>query len=178
MGILAMRSGKRGVFSRTDFFFFFLLAVRAPLQKVGCGGSRYGVIAQRMETCMHTYEFREKTQSPRCAQPAVRISWESRAMYHGRVHSAAGSIVAEGAGAWISGADCSSTTTRGKASAWQQVERHNDRTHSMPAAAAAAAAAAGRSWRGQTWVYASWSFLCFGNIAGRRVKSSLSDGYS
>ena len=94
---------------------------------------------------------REDAQSPSCAQPAVRIGWESRAIYHDRVHSAAGSIVAEGAGPWISGDDCSSTTTRGKTSAWRQVERHNNRTR-YTTAAAAAAAAAGRSWRGQTWV--------------------------
>ena len=114
---------------------------------------------------MSAYEFREKMHSRQAVRnPPRGLVGESCAMYHYRVHFAAASLVAEGAGACIPGADCSSTTTRGEASAWQQVERHINRAHSVSAAAAAAAAAAtaaGRSWRGQTWVDASWSYFMF-----------------
>ena len=174
MGILAGRSGK-GVFKSHGIYFVFYLPYALHFRRLVVGAADVGLShSEGKRVCIRV--SRENAQSPNCAQPAVRFGWESRAMYHDCAHSAAGSIAAEGAGAWISGADCRSTTTRGKASARQQVERYNNRTYSMTAAAAAAAA--GRSWRGQTWVNASWSFLCFGNIAGRRVTSSLSGGYS
>ena len=42
MGALFIRD-ERGIFSRRNLF-SLLFAIRTPFQKVGCGGSRYGVI--------------------------------------------------------------------------------------------------------------------------------------
>lgn len=61
--------------------------------------------------------------------------------------------MAEGAGAWVSGADGSSTKVRGTLSVCQHVKRDNH-THCMTAAAVAA----GRPWRVQRGISSAGAF--------------------
>ena len=108
MGTLALRRGK-GVFKSHDSCFIFICRTHSTSESWLWRQQVCGYRAARGN--LSAYEFREKTKSH---QTVRNLCWESRAIYHDRLQSAAGSIVAEGAGAWISSADCAAVLQRGE----------------------------------------------------------------